>query len=661
MRTILPSATLAILFGAVVTTSLSAQQEQTTIERPIPGPLVPPPFFRSALANGTRSTTGAPGAAYWAQAARYQIEASLDPGTGRVRGTETIEYRNNSPDTLGALVLHLHQNLHAEGVMRNSPQEITGGMTLERVVVGGQPLTPGSLPAGPAYLVQGQILIVRPPSPVPPGGSVELEIDFGFDVPQNSAGRMGHSDREIYFIAYWFPKMAVYDDLRGWDAQPYLSEAEFYDDFADYDVSLTVPSGWTVMATGTLDNPDEVLSTQTRDRMALALEADTIVPIATRADRDAARVTAATSTGLLTYRFSATNVRDFTWAASDTQLWDGSRAVVPDRDGDGAVDYVAIHAFYREDRAPLWREQALYAKHAIEHHSRYTGFAYPWPHMTSVEGADIIGGGMEFPMLTLIGPYVDREPQALYNVTSHELAHMWIPMIVGTNEKRYAWMDEGSTTFLENQGRPEYWPGDPADSIEAQSYLGIARAEMESPMMTHGDYYEPGPGYGIASYPKPATLLVALRGLLGEPTFNRAYQTFIREWAFKHPTPWDLFNTVERVAGRDLDWFWNSWYHETWRLDQAVAGVVEEDGTTYVLVEDRAFAPMPTRLTIELADGTQIEAEVPVTHWLSGATRAEVPVDADVANIVKVTIDAAGVFPDVDRANNVWERARSTS
>jgi hypothetical protein len=427
---------------------------------------------------------------------------------------------------------------------------------------------------------------------------------------------MGHSDREVYFIAYWFPKMAVYDDLRGWDAEPYLSESEFYDGFADYDVSLTVPTGWTVMATGTLDNPDEVLSASTRERMALALEADTIVPIVTRADRDAGTATAVSSTGRLTYRFSATNVRDYTWTASDTQLWDGTRAVVEDRDGDGGADLVAIHSFYRPNRAPLWREQALYAKHAIEHHSRYTGLTYPWPHMTSVEGADIIGGGMEFPMLTVIGPYQERRPRDLYNVTSHELAHMWIPMIVGSNEKRYAWMDEGSTTFLENQGRPEYWPGDRPDFIEAQGYLGIARAEMESPM---------------------------------------------REWAFKHPSPWDLFNTVERVAKQDLDWFWNSWYYETWRLDQAVAGVVEEDGSTYVLIEDRAFAPMPTRLTIELANGTRVQAEVPVTHWLSGATRARVPLDVDLESIVKVTIDEDGVFPDIDRANNVWERARTTS
>jgi aminopeptidase N len=277
--------------------------------------------------------------------------------------------------------------------------------------------------------------------------------------------------------------------------------------------------------------------------------------------------------------------------------------------------------------------------------------------MTSVEGADIIGGGMEFPMFTLIGDYEGANEQALYAVTAHELGHMWIPMIVGANEKRHAWIDEGATTFLENQAKPDYWPGMPdPDAADRESYLDVARLSGEQPMMRHGDYYEPGPGYGTASYSKPATMLVTLRNLLGREVFTRAYQSFIADWAFKHPSPWDFFNTFEREAGVDLDWFWRTWYYETWVLDPAVGGVEEEAQQTVVTVEDRGWAFMPTHLAVEMENGETLEREVPVSHWLTGATTAEVRIPRSMGRVVSVTIDPREEFPDVNRNNNHWTR-----
>ncbi len=549
-----------------------AAQEDIVLRRPLPGPVVPPPFYRQALEEGTRSETGAPGPAYWQIHSAYAIEARLDPASGLLWGRERVRFENRSPDELPGLVLFLHQNLHKEGVARNRPAEVTGGVRVGAVSVEGVPLLPvtGRDPGRPGYRESGGLMFVRLPEPVPAGGTVELELEWSFIVPQNGAGRMGHSDREVYFIAYWFPKVAVYDDLRGWDAEPYKG-AEFYDSYADYEVDITVPTGWTVLATGELENPEDVYTPEVLGRLAAAATADTMVQVVTREDREEGRVTKEGTGGTLTYRFRAENVRDFTWTTSNVQLWTATSALVPDRDGDGREDRVAIHSLWRGDRAPLWKDQALYAKQSIEFHSRFTGFPYPWPHMTSVEGADIIGGGMEFPMLTLIGAYERARPINLYAVTAHELGHMWIPMIVGNNEKRYAWIDEGSTTFLENQSRPDFWPEVAnGDSADIAGYLMVARMEAEQPMMRHGDYYEPGPGYGIASYQKPATLLVTLRNLLGEETFMEAYRTFIREWAFKHPTPWDFFATFERVAGRDLDWFWCIWYYESWVLDQGL-------------------------------------------------------------------------------------------
>jgi hypothetical protein len=631
-------------------------QQSVTPQRPIPGPVVPPPFFRAALERGTRSPDGSPGPNYWQVYSDYDIDARLDPASGLLSGTETVRFHNRSPVILPTLGLFLHQNLHAEGVARSRPTEITGGIRLERVKAQGEDLLPAQSPATPGYVENGGVMSIRLPEAVPAGGTVELEIEWSFMVPQNGGGRMGHSDREMYFLAYWFPKIAVFDDLRGWDAEPYRG-AEFYEGYGDYRVTLTVPDGWTLMATGDLQNAEEVYTSQTRARMAAALQADTMVQIATREDLDNGRVTEFSRSGALTYRFAAENVRDFTWTTSNVQLWTGTSSLVPDRDGDGADDRVAIHSFWRDYRAPLWSEQALYAKHSIEYESRFTGFSYPWPHMTSVEGVDIIGGGMEFPMFTLMGGYEGRGAFNLYSVTAHELAHMWVPMIVGSNEKRHAWMDEGSTSFLENQTEPDYWPDlENQDSADMEAYLQVARAELEQSMMRHHDYYEPGPAGGTASYQKPATLLVTLRNLLGEEVFMRGYQSFIREWSFKHPAPWDFFNTFERVSGQDLDWFWNSWYYETWALDQGVESVRQEGNETVITVADFGFAPMPARVRITTREGRVLDREVPVTHWLSGEVSAEIRIPGSAGDVTRVEIDPDQGFPDKNRSNNVWQR-----
>ncbi len=665
--TVASLAAAVLLFGGgpgLVPEGLAAQEpsgSEREIRRPIPEPVVAPRFFRNALRAGTRSQDGRPGPGYWQQEASYEIDARLDPATARLRGSEVVHYRNRSPDSLRVLVMHLHQNLHRKGTVRNEPQEITGGVDLDRVAVNGTVLHPRGMGPGPSYEVNATLLVLHPERPVAPGDTAEIAVDWALTLPRSGAGRMGWSEKELYFVAYWFPKMAVYDDLRGWDAQPYLGNAEFYDGFADYDVSLTVPAGWTVMATGELRNPDDVWTRMTRERLEQAAGADTIIPVADRSDRERGTVTAETGTGYLTYRYTAERVRDFAWTTSDVQSWSATSAVVPDRDGDGSDDRVLIHSFWRPDRAPLWEDQALYGKHAVEHHSRYTGFAYPWSHMTSVEGADIIGGGMEYPMLTVMGPYTGRAAEDLYNVTSHEIAHMWIPMVASTNEKRYAWMDEGSTTFLEDQGRPEYWPGTDAHAEEMRSYLRVARAGIEEPLMRHGDYYPPGPGYGIASYPKPASLLVTLRALLGEDAFLDGYRGFIDDWAYKHPTPWDFFNAFERAADRELDWFWSAFYFETWTLDHAVAGVEREDGRPVIVVEDRGWAPMPARLTVETTEGGTLHRTVPVSRWLAGHTRARVALPASVGEVVRVELEPEDLFPDVNRGNDVWTREGSGS
>lgn len=678
---------VALVLGLAMLPGTEAVEAQA-IARPIPTAVVPPASHQRAVERGWRSEDGSPGHAYWQQWESYDIRAELDPETSRLTGSVQILYAHDAPANLPAVFVHLHQNIHKAGSPRYSQQEVTEGVTITRLAADGEELSEGPAEDGPGWEVNGTVMQVRPSIRLEPGDTLQLDIDWEVELPQHGAGRMGHSDNEVFFVAYWFPKMAVFDNLAGWNAQPYLGNAEFYGEFGDYQVELTVPTGWSVMATGELENPDEVYSAITVRRLSEAAVSDTLVVIADRASRDAGTVTAEGVDGKLTYRFSAEQMRDFAWTASNTQLWNATSAVVAvrpptadDEDGEGgeeedegsaagtvAMDVsaetpaerrVLIHSFYREDRAPLWADQWEYAKQSIEFHSRYTDLPYPWPHMTSVEGDDIIEGGMEFPMMTVMGPYDGQEPTALFNTTSHEIAHMWVPMIVGTDEKRHAWMDEGISSFLENESRMEYWPGVDHHRVQARTYLQVAAAGQEQSMMRHGDYYEPGPGYGVASYPKPAALLQALKTLLGESTFEAAMQAFFDEWSFKHPDPWDFFNTIERFAEEDLDWFWTSYYYNTWTLDHAVGSVQPKPGGgAIVTISDRSAAVFPTNVRVRTTNGMDFVHEIPVEHWLAGNTTYEIDIAATAGTVRRVEIDPEGNAPDIDRANNIWPQGR---
>jgi hypothetical protein len=537
--------------------------------------------------------------------------------------------------------------------VRNEPAEVTGGVILDRVSAGGRPLSDGAIHLGPAYEVIGTTIAVRPHQPLAPAGSLELAIDWHFAVPRSSAGRMGHSGDSVFHLAYWYPWMAVYDDVVGWQVDQYLGGSEFYAGFGSYDLTIEVPDGWVVTATGRLTNAAEVLPDPIRRRLEQAERSDTVVHVLTAADLGPGRATRPAPGGWQRWRFTADTARDAAFSALRYSRWDAARAPVGDRDGDGRVDYTRVEAFWR-DAAPYWRNGWRYAQHAIDFLSRWTGLAYPWPHATAVEGGDIISGGMEFPMMTLIGDYNDRADSALYYVVAHELAHMWVPMTVANDERRYAWMDEGTTTFNENQARREFFPGPDHEASDREEYLGVARAGLESEIMRWSDYHYPGPAYSTASYAKPATLLATLRALLGPDTFTRAFREYLRRWRYKHPKPWDFFNTFNSATGTNLDWFWRTWYYETWTLDQAVASVTGGAAGTVIVIEDRGLAPMPARVTIRRAGGSAEVREIPVETWLKGATRAEITVPG--GDVTEVTIDAEQRFPDVDRANNRWTR-----
>ena len=623
-------------------------------ERPIPYPVTAPAEYQRAVASGTRAANGAPGPRYWQNRADYVIRARVVPDQKRLEGSQTITYTNNSPDPLRALHVDLTLNHHAPGVVRNEDAEVTGGVEVTRVAVDGQPAGQGAS-ATVRYAISGTRMVIVPAAPVQPGATVRIQVDWGYRVPQAGAGgRMGWSGDDLFFFAYWYPAMAVYDDVVGWHPDPFRGTAEFYADFGSYDVTVEAPAQWIVFGTGALQNADEVLAPTVLQRHRAAVASDTVVRVVGEADFG--RATTAGRNGTLTWRFRADSVRDHAFSVTRASNWDARRTSVGDRDGDGRADYTQVHAFWRP-AAPRWANMAAYEAHAITFLSEYTGIPYPWPHMTAVEGEGIIGGGMEYPMMTLIGGYTRAGDMPLYNVTAHELAHMWVPMIVSVDERRYSWLDEGMTTFHEAQARKDTFPGNPAELEDRAQYLNLARAGGEGEVMRRSDFhYNPG-AYGVASYPKPSTNFVSLRGLLGEETFLRAWRTFLARWAFKHPYPWDFFNTVEEVAGEDLDWFWRTWFYETWTLDQAVASVTEGPRGATIVIEDRGLAPMPARLTITRESGETMGLEIPVEVWLDDATRtATLTLPRGSSPIVRVEIDAENAFPDVDRENNVWTR-----
>ena len=634
--------------------ALSPELQLAGVSRPIPQAVTLPRGYREAIKNGSRTRSGEPGPSYWQQWTDYRLAARLMPEEKRLEGSADIVYHNNSPHELPLVVLHLIQNLHAEGAPRRNTQEVTGGVNLSRVAVGSEELHPGIM-EGPGYLVSGTRLMVRLGEPLQPADSLSISIEYSFTVPQAGAdGRMGWSGDNMFFIAYWYPQMAVFDDVEGWQIDQFTGDAEFYAGFGSYELTVEAPVGWMIMATGELLNPREVLAPHVLERLRQAEGSDEPVQVLTQ-DDFGERGTASSPDGWLTWRYHAEEVRDVAFSATKESLWSAARTSVGDRDADGVADYVRIDAIYRKS-APRWADVVGYAQHSINFLSRFTQISYPWPHMTAVEGSGIIGGGMEFPMMTLIGDYNSRGDSALYYVTAHELAHMWVPMIISNDERRYSWMDEGTTSFNENQARKEYFPGRNHDLPDAERYIEVALAESEGEMMRRSDFHYTGVAFSIASYSKPASVLVALRGVLGAEDFMRAYRAYLKRWAYKHPYPWDMFNTFESITGRDLDWFWRSWYYETWVLDQAVASVVPIADGTRITISDRGQIPMPVRLVITRENGEVIRRETPVDNWLAGATQVTVTVPRG-SPVVRVEIDPERFFPDVNRENNIWSAA----
>jgi hypothetical protein len=591
--------------------------------------------------NTIRTGAGRPGPDYWQQKIDYRIEASLDPSTHLLNGSETIRYTNNSPHALSVLWLKLDANVcdpSSESQVLAVPPLMFGdavfdftcdgsGMILDRVAASGQDLS---------YEVMGTLARVELPHPLPSGTRTEIQIGWRWTLPEYGYGRMGR-DGTLYQVAQWYPRAAVYDDVSGWNLAPFLGAGEFYQEFGDFQVALTVPDNFVMTATGTLQNPDAVLTREQQSRLARADASEEAVAIVTDADARANRDRRPSSTK--TWRFAAENVRDFAFAMAPDFRWDAS-----------SYEGIRIQTFYRPE-ATLWAEANRMSWVSIQHFSERL-YPYPWPHATTVEGPN---EGMEYPMLTFVPTETTRE--GLYWVLTHEFGHEWYPMIVNSNERLHPWMDEGFNTFIDIESVEVYFEGDPyADAISKQplelwaehSIQGSEQAMSLPPDEQHDLFW--------AAYFKPALMLHLLQHeVLGKDRFDRAFEEYTHAWAFKHPTPSDFIRFMEDAAGTDLDWFWRGWVYSTARLDQAVGDVSTNDtGVTEIRLDNLGDMVMPAELQIDFADGTSETVGLPIQMWKLGPFYTyRVPGGR---KVTAVTLDPRAVYPDDERLNNVWPR-----
>ena len=649
-------ATVAACSAGAPATAPAGPAPAPRAARPAPPTAIPPAFrleipeaFAKAVERGTRTTTGRPGPNYWQQYATYRLQAELNPVLKRLTGRGRVVYYNRSPDTLAVVYVQAYQNLFRPDAKRNQQTPKLGGIDFDKVMVGGKALSDLAKPGDPGYTVNGTVMEIRLPAPLVPRDSLVMDFEWQFRVQSETAPR-GGQDGEVWFISYWYPQMVVYDDFNGWQTDQYLGRGEFYMGYADYDVRLTVPTGWVLDATGELENPGEVLSPQTRARLDSARSATGIVHVVTEKDKADSLVTLRGTDGKLTWHWTARNVRDFVWGTSPRYLWDATRAIADS--ANGRVSSSLVSSLYRpEGVRSYWDEATRYGRHAVEFFSRKL-WPYSYPHMTPVDGPDGCGG-MEYPMMTCIGGTYDS--LTMYEVVSHEIGHMWFPMMVGSDEKRYAWMDEGFTQYDQSQAMADFFKGFDDEARNRDYYLRGTEAGYEEEIMKPADKISNDAAYGVAAYWKPATVLVALRTILGRETFEKAFREYGQRWLGKHPTPWDFWNTFDDVTGQDLSWFWKEWFYETWKLDQALDTVREEGDSVAIVLENRGRIIMPVPLAITREGGAVERVQVPVNVWFGGERRYTLYVAAK-PKVTKVELDPDHALPDIDRSGQIWPR-----
>ena len=616
------------------------------------------PFFYQNNGTETRSASGKPGHQYWQNSADYVLDVTLNEATNEIFGSAEIVYTNNSFDDLEFLWLQLDQNLFKKDSRGNAIiplagsrngakcQAFDGGYTIKSVEI--LSANGKNSKVNPKYTISDTRMQIDLPQELKAkGGVIKFKINYSFISPNYGSDRMGveaTKNGKIFTIAQWFPRMCVYDDILGWNTLPYLGAGEFYLDYGNITANITVPANQYVVASGELLNPKEVYTSEQIKKWDAAKNSDKTVVI-----RSAAEVNSAPKnvSGTKTWKFKIENTRDFAWASSSSFILDAARINLP-----SGKKSLAISAYPVEsDGNEAWARSTEYTKTSIEHYSK-RWYEYTYPAAVNVAGNE---GGMEYPGIVFC--HMNSKGADLWGVTDHEFGHNWFPMIVGSNERMYAWMDEGFNTFINSLSEKEFNKGEYYSPKTLQSMaFAFNSAQLEAVSTPPDNLKERNLGY--LGYYKPAAGLTILReNILGEERFDKAFKEYIKRWTFKHPTPEDFFRTMENVSGEELNYFWRGWFLNKWKIDQAIKNVKYVNGDftkgAIVTLENIGQLPMPVQLELKFKDGTSQNLNLPVEIWKRNIEWTfEVP---STKEIISVQLDPKGSLPDANVSDNIFK------
>lgn len=641
---------------------MSVAQEKSQYD---PHHLFSPSFYPPSV-NVYRSADGSPGPKYWQNKANYKISATLDTSKDAIIGNASITYINNSPTQLNYIWLQLDENLYnlssrgqaktpATGRSRygDANSKFTGGYNISSVktndALRGKT---GETPLQYRVSDTRMQIIFRTPLPAN-GGKITFNITYSYNIPQYGSDRTGimnTANGKVYAIAQWYPRLCVYDDIQGWNTLPYLGAGEFYLEYGDFDFTITSPSNHIVAASGDLQNPVEVLNSVQLKRYQQAKESNKSIFIRTAEEVNTPTADASHKSNK-TWHFKINNARDVAWASSKAFIWDAAKMNLP-----GNKKGLAMSFYTEESKGDSsWGRSTEIVKSSIENYSRRW---YPYPYNTASNVASNIGG-MEYPAIVFCG--ANARGQELWGVTDHEFGHTWFPMIVGSNERKYGWMDEGFNTFINSISVKDFNKGEYAhpdrDSAANDVYYRYMFNPASESMMNIPDALKEY-NIGNSLYNKPGYALKLLRNeILGVERFDYAFQSYIKAWAFKHPAPSDFFRTMENAAGEDLGWYWKGMFTENYRLDQSIKEVKYVRGDSskgaLVTIENLQEMAMPVILKYVTISGNSGIVKLPVEVWQSNSTWVvKLPTTERIKSVV---IDPDHVFPDIKFSNNYWK------
>ena len=598
-----------------------------------------PRDVKKAYENETRSKSGKPGENYWQNSAKYKIDLQVNPPNRTIKGSEEIIYTNNSPHTLNSLNFKLILNNHKPGAARlgqASEDYMTNGIEIDSYSENGTKKDWDSKNDGTNKMIKLD-------RPLQPGESVNLSIDWHFDVSKQS-GREGAILENTFFLAYFYPRVAVYDDYMGWDTMTFFGMQEFYNDFNDYEISVSVPENFIVWSTGDLLNAEEVLQKKYAKKLERSMQSDEVIRIATPKDLQKKEIT---KEGNNTWKWRASNITDVAIAISNEYNWDASSVVV-DSTSNRRVSVQAAYDNVSED----FHEMVSYGQHALNwfsHH--YPGIAYPYSKSTLVRGH----GDMEYPMM--VNDNSHAEPELARFVAEHEIAHTYFPFYMGTNETRFGFMDEGWATTLEHLiGIEDLGKENAIESFKnfrVQRWITDDNMEQDVPIITPSNILS-GPVYRNNSYGKAALGYLALKDILGDELFKKALQGYMDRWNGKHPIPWDFFYSINDITGKDLNWFWDSWYFEPNHIDFEIKKVTQNDNSIEVLVSNIGGMPAPFDVKLTFADGSSKNIHQKSTIWENAEDEFSIQIETD-KQVEAVTLEGR-IWMDASPENNTWKK-----